>query len=97
MFDGAIFVGLFIALIAGILVYGDAIKRGESQDSAIGWGIFVALILIIGLPLYFIMVVQKPKKEEHITRICPQCGRNLTAFPVDIKNCPYCGKTFFTS
>ncbi|MEM3551035.1 MAG: hypothetical protein QXV01_08095 [Candidatus Bathyarchaeia archaeon] len=25
-------------------------------------------------------------------RACPQCGRILTALPIDIKNCPYCGR-----
>ena len=44
-------IGVIIALIAAILVGQDAQKRGMSPW---GWGIFVFLILIIGLPAYFI-------------------------------------------
>jgi hypothetical protein len=47
---GAI-IGIIIGLIAGILVGQDAQKRGMN---AWGWGIFVFLVLIIGLPAYFI-------------------------------------------
>jgi len=27
-----------------------------------------------------------------VTRICPQCGRNLSQLPQDITRCPYCGR-----
>ncbi|MBL7111520.1 MAG: hypothetical protein ISS19_06225 [Bacteroidales bacterium] len=52
-------IGILIALLVGILVGQDAKKRGMSPWA---WGIFVFLILIIGLPVYFI--VRKPKIED---------------------------------
>jgi hypothetical protein len=48
-------IGFLIALVAGILVGLDAQKRGMSPW---GWGVFVFLILIIGLPVY--LIVKKP-------------------------------------
>jgi len=27
-----------------------------------------------------------------VSRICPQCGRNLSQLPQDIVRCPYCGR-----
>jgi len=51
-------IGLIIAGIAGILVGQDAQKRGMN---AWGWGIFVFLILIIGLPAY--LIARKPKLQ----------------------------------
>ena len=48
-------IGFLIALVAGILVGQDAQKRGMNPW---GWGIFVFLILIIGLPVY--LIVKKP-------------------------------------
>ncbi|MEM1966822.1 MAG: zinc ribbon domain-containing protein [Nitrososphaerota archaeon] len=33
----------------------------------------------------------KTLQQPVLTRICPKCGRNLSNFPGDIKNCPYCG------
>ena len=53
------FIGIFIALFAAIAVGKDAKKRGMNS---IGWGIFVFLILIIGLPAYFI--ARKPLLEN---------------------------------
>jgi hypothetical protein len=50
---------MLIPLAIGIAVGNDASKRGMN---AWGWGIFVFLILIIGLPAYFI--TRKPKLSE---------------------------------
>lgn len=61
------FIGLFIALAVAIAVGNDAKKRGMSS---IGWGIFVFLILIIGLPAYFI--ARKPLLENQITESDPE-------------------------
>ena len=55
------FIGIFIGLFAAILVGQDAKKRGMNP---VGWGIFVFLILIIGLPAYFI--ARKPKLENQV-------------------------------
>ncbi|MFN8611481.1 MAG: SHOCT domain-containing protein [Vulcanimicrobiota bacterium] len=44
--------GLCFGLLAGVWVYEDAKKRGMSADSAAVWGLGVALLLIICLPLY---------------------------------------------
>ena len=55
-------IGVFIALLVGIAVGRDAKTRGMSPW---GWGIFVFLILIIGLPAYFI--ARKPKLETQET------------------------------
>jgi hypothetical protein len=49
-------VGIMIALAVAIAVGRDAKSRGMD---ALPWGIFVFLILIVGLPVYFI--VRKPK------------------------------------
>jgi hypothetical protein len=51
--------GLFIAIVCGVLVGQDAEKRGMSGA---GWGFFVALLCIIGLPMYLIM--RKPLITE---------------------------------
>lgn len=48
-------IGLFIALAVAIWVGQDASKRGMNPW---GWGIFVFLILIIGLPVY--LATRKP-------------------------------------
>lgn len=53
------FIGIFIGLFAAIMVGKDAKTRGMNP---VGWGIFVFLILIIGLPAYFI--ARKPKLEN---------------------------------
>lgn len=52
-------IAIFIAAVVAIFVSDDARKRGMSQ---IGWGLFVFLIMIVGLPAYFIY--RKPKLEE---------------------------------
>ena len=52
-------IGILIALLVAILVGRDAKTRGMN---AWAWGIFVFLILIIGLPAYFI--ARKPKLED---------------------------------
>ncbi|MCD6594027.1 hypothetical protein J7L00_08125, partial [Candidatus Bathyarchaeota archaeon] len=31
------------------------------------------------------------ESEEEPNRFCPQCGKNLTSLPDDIRVCPYCG------
>lgn len=49
-------IGMMIALVVAILVGQDASKRGMNSW---GWGIFVFLILIVGLPWY--LIVRKPK------------------------------------
>jgi hypothetical protein len=49
-------VGYIIAAVVAYLVGQDAVKRGMNPW---GWGIFVFLIMIIGLPCYFIF--RKPK------------------------------------
>jgi len=57
--SGIGFIGLIIGIIVGLQVKKDAISRGMNGTA---WGIFVALLLIIGLPAYFI--VRKPKLEN---------------------------------
>jgi len=57
-------------------------------------------LAVIGLPvyahdLYKLKHLQDFKRaksliESTITRICVNCGRNLSNMPSDIKNCPYC-------
>ena len=76
----ATFVGLCIAAIAGILVGRDAAKRGMS---AWGWGIFVFLILIVGLPVY--LIVKKPYLNATV-------GSYQTVASSSLKKCPYCAE-----
>ncbi|HXW68425.1 MAG TPA: hypothetical protein VEJ88_02355, partial [Dissulfurispiraceae bacterium] len=45
-------IGLVFVIICGVLVGQDAAKRGMSPW---GWGLFVTLLCIIGLPVYLIM------------------------------------------
>lgn len=52
-------IGAGIAAIVGILVGADANKY---RMSPIGWGAFVFLFMIVGLPVYF-LVRSKKKKE----------------------------------
>jgi uncharacterized membrane protein YdjX (TVP38/TMEM64 family) len=55
------FIGFLIPLIVAIFVGKDAKTRGMNP---VGWGVFVFLILIIGLPAYFI--ARKPKLENQV-------------------------------
>tara|TARA_B100001094_G_scaffold269910_1_gene274461 strand:- start:728 stop:922 length:195 start_codon:yes stop_codon:yes gene_type:complete len=52
-------IGILIAAIVGVLVGRDAKKY---RMNTWAWGIFVFLILIIGLPAYFIVRENKKKK-----------------------------------
>ncbi|WP_439184532.1 hypothetical protein [Carboxylicivirga taeanensis] len=52
-------IGALVALTVALFVAKDAEKRGMNPW---GWGAFVFLMLIIGLPAYFI--ARKPKKQE---------------------------------
>ena len=45
-------VGLCLALFAGVWTYEDAKKRGMTAGSAVVWGLGVAVLLILFLPLY---------------------------------------------
>ena len=56
--EGQVF-GLSIAIAVGIIVGIDANKRGMN---AFGWGFFVAMIMIVGLPWY--LIVRKPKIKQ---------------------------------
>jgi hypothetical protein len=76
----AAFIGLFIAAIAGILVGQDAAKRGMSPW---GWGLFVFLILIIGLPVY--LIVKKPYLNQNVVI-------STTTSSASLKKCPYCAE-----
>lgn len=51
-------IAIFIAFVVAAFVSDDARKRGMSQ---LGWGLFVFLIMIVGLPVYFLK--RKPKLE----------------------------------
>ena len=53
--------GMLIALVVAIFVGQDSEKRGMN---AWGWGAFVFLFMIIGLPCYFIF--RKPKLEDQV-------------------------------
>lgn len=72
--------GLVIAIICGILVGQDAGKRGMNPW---GWGIFVTLVCIVGLPMYLIM--RKPLITE-------TAGLGQISVPTSLstKRCPYC-------
>jgi hypothetical protein len=76
----AVFVGLCIAAIAGFLVGQDAAKRGMS---AWGWGLFVFLILIIGLPVY--LIAKKPYLNATVDPY-------QTVTSSSLKKCPYCAE-----
>lgn len=68
-------------------------------------GAVVFLGIIVALVLAFIKrqklqptpplpstVLQPTPAPTQAPRLCPDCGRVLTEFPIDIKKCPYCGK-----
>jgi hypothetical protein len=74
--------GLVIAVICGILVGRDAAKRGMNPWA---WGIFVALIWIIGLPMYLTM------RKPLITKSFGSGQISVSASP-DTKKCPYCAE-----
>ncbi|HTA26511.1 MAG TPA: hypothetical protein VK809_01890 [Bacteroidia bacterium] len=59
MNDGSTILALCILFPISYWVYNDARSRGMN---ATGWTIFVILILIVGLPAYFMM--RKPKIED---------------------------------
>jgi hypothetical protein len=74
------FIGLCIAAVVGFLVGQDAAKRGMS---AWGWGLFVFLLLIIGLPAY--LIVKKPYLNA-------TNGLTQTFAPSSLRKCPYCAE-----
>ncbi|MDX9816256.1 MAG: hypothetical protein RBT06_04890 [Smithellaceae bacterium] len=60
MDSAMLLIGLLIGVICGVFVYDDAKKRGMN---ALGWSIFIFLILIIGLPMYALM--RKPLLNQN--------------------------------
>jgi hypothetical protein len=56
-------IGILLALIVAVLVGMDAKKRGMDP---MGWGIFVFLLLIIGLPVYLINRKPLPVKTVQV-------------------------------
>jgi hypothetical protein len=81
--DGWTLFGFIILLIVSILVGQDAERRGMSGW---GWGLFVFLICIVGLPIY--LIVRRPIQNNN-----PSSPQNqIAASSINTKKCPYCAE-----
>lgn len=78
----AVGVAVGVPIVSGTLVGKDAAKRGMSPW---GWGLFVAFLFIIGLPMYLIMrrpIIDATASSGQIP--IPTCERT--------KRCPFCAE-----
>ena len=80
-----------ILIVVSILVGVDASKRGMNP---IGWGLFVFLICIVGLPMYLIM--RKPLLGDQINPTQATTPTNFEgerSIDTETKKCPLCAET----
>lgn len=83
--------GMMFAALAGVWVYGDALKRGWETRRAMWWGFGTFACLIFVLPLYLydrVFPFLSPARPR-ATSACRYCNQPIEGDPA---YCPHCAK-----
>lgn len=83
---GIIIVGVLCFLIAGLLFIVLLF-----QILATLWPVLI-LLIVVSVAVSVIRKRRKGRKTLGRATFCTQCGKDLSRFPSDIINCPYCGE-----